>query len=76
MVFRIDNPARDTLLLWNGAGIHSDYISLGVRNGNLVFQWNLGEGVGTVTADGFILRGNEFVNVLVSRLVSNGASKI
>ncbi|XP_064153393.1 pikachurin isoform X3 [Anguilla rostrata] len=52
---RFKSTAPDGLLLWRGGsptGPNSDFLSLGLQDGALVFSYNLGSGVGTVMVNG------------------------
>ncbi|XP_015195849.2 pikachurin isoform X2 [Lepisosteus oculatus] len=52
---RFKSMAKDGLLLWRGESPmrpNSDYISLGLQDGALVFSYNLGSGVATVMVNG------------------------
>ncbi|XP_045427467.1 pikachurin isoform X2 [Pipistrellus kuhlii] len=51
---RFKTTAREGLLLWRGDSQrpHSDFISLGLRDGALVFSFNLGSGVASILVNG------------------------
>uniref|UniRef100_A0A3B3T6L7 EGF like, fibronectin type III and laminin G domains n=1 Tax=Paramormyrops kingsleyae TaxID=1676925 RepID=A0A3B3T6L7_9TELE len=55
LFLRFRSTARDGLLLWRGDSatrFSSDFLSLGLQDGGLVFSYNLGSGVATVTVNG------------------------
>lgn len=52
---RFKTTAKDGLLMWRGDSPmrpNSDFISLGLRDGALVFSYNLGSGVASITVNG------------------------
>lgn len=52
---RFKTTAKDGLLLWRGDSpmrTNSDFISLGLRDGALVFSYNLGSGVASISVNG------------------------
>ncbi|XP_033615915.1 pikachurin isoform X1 [Fukomys damarensis] len=52
---RFKTTAKDGLLLWRGDSplrSNSDFISLGLRDGALVFSYNLGSGMATIMVNG------------------------
>ncbi|XP_049623663.1 pikachurin-like [Suncus etruscus] len=52
---RFKTTAKDGLLLWRGDSSmrpNSDFISLGLRDGALVFSYNLGSGVASIMVNG------------------------
>ncbi|KAM9253060.1 pikachurin isoform 4-T4 [Dugong dugon] len=52
---RFKTTAKDGLLMWRGDSPmrpSSDFISLGLRDGALVFSYNLGSGVASITVNG------------------------
>ncbi|XP_037655188.1 pikachurin [Choloepus didactylus] len=52
---RFKTTAKDGLLIWRGDSLmrpNSDFISLGLRDGALVFSYNLGSGVASITVNG------------------------
>ncbi|XP_060046950.1 pikachurin [Erinaceus europaeus] len=52
---RFKTSAKDGLLLWRGAAplrANSDFISLGLQKGSLVFSYNLGSGMVSITVNG------------------------
>ncbi|XP_004848654.2 pikachurin isoform X1 [Heterocephalus glaber] len=52
---RFKTTAKDGLLMWRGDSplrSNSDFISLGLRDGALVFSYNLGSGVATIMVNG------------------------
>ncbi|KAG7481508.1 hypothetical protein MATL_G00067440 [Megalops atlanticus] len=52
---RFKSTAKDGLLLWRGDSPmrpNSDFLSLGLQDGALIFSYNLGSGVGTVMVNG------------------------
>ncbi|XP_015398998.1 pikachurin isoform X3 [Panthera tigris] len=52
---RFKTTAKDGLLLWRGDSPmrpNSDFISLGLRDGALVFSYNLGSGVASIMVNG------------------------
>ncbi|KAK6492955.1 pikachurin-like isoform X1 [Huso huso] len=55
LFMRFKTTAKDGLLLWRGDSPmrhNSDYISLGLQDGALVFSYNLGSGVATIMVNG------------------------
>ncbi|KAI1900209.1 hypothetical protein AGOR_G00047650 [Albula goreensis] len=52
---RFKSTAKDGLLLWRGDSPmrpNSDFLSMGLQDGALIFSYNLGSGVGTVMVNG------------------------
>ncbi|KAG8450180.1 hypothetical protein GDO86_002714, partial [Hymenochirus boettgeri] len=52
---RFKTVVKDGLLMWRGDGTiktNSDFISLGLRDGNIVFSYNLGSGMVTIIVNG------------------------
>ncbi|KAM6986486.1 pikachurin-like [Aplochiton taeniatus] len=52
---RFRSSVQDGLLLWRGhthLGGNSDFVSLGLKDGALIFSYNLGSGIGVVTING------------------------
>ncbi|XP_076973127.1 pikachurin isoform X2 [Tamandua tetradactyla] len=52
---RFKTTAKDGLLIWRGDSLmrpNSDFISLGLRDGALVFSYNLGSGVASIMVNG------------------------
>ncbi|XP_054439927.1 pikachurin [Pteronotus mesoamericanus] len=51
---RFKTTAKDGLLMWRGDSLvsSSDFISLGLRDGALMFSYNLGSGVASITVNG------------------------
>uniref|UniRef100_A0A671PX75 Pikachurin-like n=1 Tax=Sinocyclocheilus anshuiensis TaxID=1608454 RepID=A0A671PX75_9TELE len=55
MFMRFKSTSKDGLLLWRGDSpmrANSDYLSLGLQDGALIFSYNLGSGAGTVVING------------------------
>uniref|UniRef100_A0A8C4S1X5 EGF like, fibronectin type III and laminin G domains n=1 Tax=Erpetoichthys calabaricus TaxID=27687 RepID=A0A8C4S1X5_ERPCA len=55
LFMRFKTTAKDGLLLWRGDNPmrpNSDFISLGIQDGILVFSYNLGSGIATITVNG------------------------
>ncbi|MBN3289841.1 EGFLA protein, partial [Polypterus senegalus] len=55
LFMRFKTTAKDGLLLWRGDNPmrpNSDFISLGIQEGILVFSYNLGSGIVTITVNG------------------------
>ncbi|XP_045042263.2 pikachurin isoform X3 [Desmodus rotundus] len=51
---RFKTTAKDGLLMWRGDSLmsNSDFISLGLRDGALMFSYNLGSGVASIVVNG------------------------
>uniref|UniRef100_A0A3B3Q675 EGF like, fibronectin type III and laminin G domains n=1 Tax=Paramormyrops kingsleyae TaxID=1676925 RepID=A0A3B3Q675_9TELE len=52
---RFKSTAKDGLLLWRGDGpmrVNTDFLSLGLQDGAIVFSYNLGSGIATVMVNG------------------------
>ncbi|KAI2665010.1 Pikachurin [Labeo rohita] len=55
MFMRFKSTSKDGLLLWRGDSpmrANSDYLSLGLQDGALIFSYNLGSGAATVVING------------------------
>uniref|UniRef100_A0A674CHF7 EGF like, fibronectin type III and laminin G domains n=1 Tax=Salmo trutta TaxID=8032 RepID=A0A674CHF7_SALTR len=55
MFMRFKSTAKDGLLLWRGDSqvrLNSDFLSLGLQDGALIFSYNLGSGVANVIVNG------------------------
>ncbi|KAG1944011.1 pikachurin [Pimephales promelas] len=55
MFMRFKSTSKDGLLLWRGDSpmrANSDYLSLGLQEGALIFSYNLGSGAATVVVNG------------------------
>ncbi|XP_043096097.1 pikachurin [Puntigrus tetrazona] len=55
MFMRFKSTSKDGLLLWRGDSpmrANSDYLSLGLQDGALIFSYNLGSGAGAVVING------------------------
>ncbi|KAJ8401580.1 hypothetical protein AAFF_G00378970 [Aldrovandia affinis] len=55
VLMRFKSTAKDGLLLWRGDSpmrANSDFLSLGLQDGALIFSYNLGSGVGTAMVNG------------------------
>ena len=67
LMFRTSRPSSDSLLLWYGASTNDDFIALGVKNQRLEFRYELGDGVGSVTANNIAINTNMWYDVRVTR---------
>ncbi|XP_073808036.1 pikachurin isoform X4 [Danio rerio] len=55
LFMRFKSTSKDGLLLWRGESpmrANSDYLSLGLQDGSLIFSYNLGSGAATVVING------------------------
>ncbi|KAM6931151.1 pikachurin isoform 2-T2 [Xenentodon cancila] len=55
LFMRFKSTAKDGLLLWRGDSpmrSNSDFLSMGLQDGGLIFSYNLGSGVGTIIVNG------------------------
>ncbi|XP_068594933.1 pikachurin [Brachionichthys hirsutus] len=55
LFLRFKSTAKDGLLLWRGDSpvrANSDYLSMGLQDGALVFSYNLGSGAASITVNG------------------------
>ncbi|XP_076855295.1 pikachurin isoform X2 [Brachyhypopomus gauderio] len=55
LFIRFKSTSKDGMLLWRGespARVNSDYLSLGLQNGALIFSYNLGSGAAIVEVNG------------------------
>ncbi|RVE68136.1 hypothetical protein OJAV_G00088770 [Oryzias javanicus] len=55
LFMRFKSTAKDGLLLWRGDSplrSNSDFLSMGLQDGNIVFSYNLGSGVASIVVNG------------------------